>query len=66
MRGRLVTDPAGDLGDCGRLEASVGGLRYWRQECQPGERCGPRVRFPVCGWSKTGEAPPTTVQRPSL
>ncbi len=39
-------------------------MRYWRQGCHPGERRGPGVRLPVCGWRKTGEAPPTTVQRP--
>ncbi len=40
------------------------GVRYWRQGCHPGERRGPGVRLPVWGWRKTGEAPPTTVQRP--
>ena len=40
------------------------GVRYWRQGCQPGARRGPGARLPVCGWRKTGSAPPTTVQRP--
>jgi hypothetical protein len=46
------------LGIGSRLGLGLGVQGYVdtrRQGCQPGERRGPGVRLPVCGWRKTGD-----------